>query len=404
MENILDSIKNYKNRDYFYILSLNIIGNCAIWIQNMMSSIIASNISTTSMMNSIYQAAITIPFFCAFIAGYIGDLYNKKLIVSFSNFLLFLCSIVISFIDFKNENDIFILIILVGLFSIGSVLRMTVTQSLITTVVDTSFLKKASLLNNLGFNISRVIGLASAGYLMSYFSIRNLYMILSILFLFTSLIMFKIKINDSSLDGNRNRSKSKGLIHLTTHSSLFKIYSIDIFIMFFNGSLIWALLPYIAKSQFGFSSEGQSDLMAILGSGSLSTLFFYSVASKIKVGSSYYFIISLLLPLSIFMISITENIYFIYISLFVFGLVWNLKVSLLNGEVQFISPKESITRVISLFFMVMYSGQFIGVLFYGVINDVYGINTSFMISGCALFIGILLVIFKFKCERQMEYL
>ncbi|MUK50436.1 MFS transporter [Aliivibrio fischeri] len=401
---MLDSIENYKNRDYFYILSLNIIGNCAIWIQNMMSSIIASNISTTSMMNSIYQAAITIPFFCAFIAGYIGDLYNKKLVVSLSNFLLFLCSIIISFIDFKNESDIYILIILVGLFSTGAVLRMTVTQSLITTVVDTSFLKKASLLNNLGFNISRVIGLASAGYLMSYFSIRNIYMILSILFLFISLIMLKTKINDSSLDKYRNRSKSKGLIHLITYSSLFKIYSIDVFIMFFNGSLIWALLPYIAKSQFGFSSEGQSDLMAILGAGSLSTLFFYSVANKIKVGSSYYLIISLLLPLSMLIISITEDIYFIYISLFVFGLVWNLKVSLLNGEVQFISPKESITKVISLFFMVMYSGQFIGVLFYGVINDVYGINTSFMISGCTLFIGTLLVIFKYKCERKMEYL
>ena len=79
-----------------------------------------------------------------------------------------------------------------------------------------------------------------------------------------------------------------------------------------------------------------------------------------------------------------------------------MKVSLLNGELQVIAPQESMSKLISVFFMVMYTAQVIGVLFYGFINDIYGINTSFVISSALLCLGCLSVFMQYRARQTLH--
>ena len=137
----------------------------------------------------------------------------------------------------------------------------------------------------------------------------------------------------------------------------------------------------------------QGAMTGVIGLGSILTGFIFPSIRTSLSNNKILFFIFILSGVSLFSYLIMPlHFALMFLSLLSFGFSWAAAVAYFNGELQSNTPAEIRSRIISIYFFIMYGGIALGNLVTGQLLSVLSANVMFMIfGGCLIACG---VVFK----------
>jgi len=172
------------------------------------------------------------------------------------------------------------------------------------------------------------------------------------------------------------------------------VFIIGIFVFNFN-----ILIPVFTKNILHQEAQIYGFLMSALGVGSLVGALMVSVKSKSGPNMKILLRSSIMVSLMLILISFTRTYYYTAILLVITG-VFNLWfTTTANSTLQITTKNEYRGRVMSVYSLVFVGATPIGNLFAGLTTDMFGANTSFLLSGVSTIVLITLLRLFFKLRQ-----
>lgn len=157
-----------RNRVFFILWMATLFSNIGTWMNDVGAGWLMTNLSPDPVMIAAIQAMTTLPvFLLALPAGAIADIFDKRKLLIFVNILMLCAASLLAVLVYFDVISIGWLLFITFVLGSGAAFLGPAWQAIVPSIVAPNELKSGIALNSMGINISRAIGPALAGILIS---------------------------------------------------------------------------------------------------------------------------------------------------------------------------------------------------------------------------------------------
>ena len=346
-----------------------------------------TSLSPTPLMVSLVQTAITVPMFLLAIpAGAMADLFDRKRLLLITQTWLSIVALVLALLTWTGNVTPTTLLAITFMIGLGVALVVPAMSAVIPDLVPRHELPGAIALNSMGFNLSRAIGPALAGIIISKLGVAAVFAFnaLSYLCIITALVLWKPEVEKSALPVERFFSAMRTGLRYVKYSSPLRVTLFRGGTFFLFGSVIWALMPLISRQQIGGGPEtfglmvGCLGLGAVMGALNLARLRRYWSDTRIVQIGSFVLVAAL--------ISLSQASHVVHglLSVLVAGSAWLSVLSTVFVAAQLSLPGWVRGRGLSVFMSVFMGSLAAGSLTWGAVANVLGLSLTVIVAAGGL--------------------
>jgi len=380
----LSAFESKSFRHYLAFMSIALHG---MWIQRLVIAWLAWHSSNSPAFVgfvaflSFAPTMITGPVF-----GVLADRVEIRLAV-FTNYVVMLF-ITLSFIAAAYFYDINELSVALFSTAIGLVASANhpFRMALAARLGNKKQLSSIIAITTLNFNLSRLIGPAIGGILVSKFGPIQTLWVTSVGFLPIIFLIQKIPIRERDSDTKEEQhfleALKEGFLFTKKEPFLLYIFGLTICVTMLGRGLL-ETLPIVAQGVFQAGPSELGLLTASAGGGAIAASFVKALGKPQKKGKigSLGAICSILVPFSIIIIGVSDNLLFTAALVSLLGFVVTFFSTTMISAAQLQLTDEFRGRVMSLWTMTAMGGGAIGAIILGVISEIFGISSTFISLG-----------------------
>ncbi len=368
-----------------------LISNIGTWMHDVGAGWLMTTLNPSPTLVSLVQAATTLPIFLfALFAGALADRLNKKRMLIVINCIL--TAVVSSLAVLVQLNAItpIILLLYTVVIGTGAAFMAPAWQAIVPSLVPKAQLQPAIALNSMGINISRAIGPALAGLLISTVSLTAPFAInaLSHLVIVVALLLWKqplvkaTKYPPEPIFG----AMITGLRHAVNNSALLNTM-LRALSFFLFASAYWALLPLIARAIPNSGPEVYGLILGAIGLGAVGGALLLPSLKKYLSADSLVKLGTLGTACVLLAFGISQSKPLIIVAAFTAGLSWILVLTSLNVSAQTALPNWVRARGLAIYLMVFFGSMALGATLWGQIASLFSISTALFVAA-----GLLLLV------------
>ncbi|MCX6180018.1 MAG: MFS transporter [Chlorobiales bacterium] len=395
------AFKNLNFRRYFPGQVVSMIGT---WIQMVAQGWLVLEITSSAFDVGLVAAASTLPtLFLSLLGGVIVDRYHKRSILLLTQSAAMILAFILGIFAMTGTVTLWIIFVLSFLLGCVNALNVPALQAFLSEIVERDHLASAIAMNSAIYNVSRVIGPAIAGFLISATGT-------GVAFLVNGVSFFAVILSLLSMKGLSKPVSSKiavhpllairdGLKYSWEHPLIRTIVFFIAVISIFAWSYV-TMLPIIAKHTFGMGASGLGYLYGVSGLGSVVGTLLVSIYSRII--DRLVFIAGGTILFSIALIGFTFTtvvpVAFFFLFLSGFGLV--AAVSTLSATIQSTVDDRFRGRVMSLYMMVFMGFMPIGNIEIGYLSEHFGTGIAIRIGCFITILASLVLVYSSRSVRK----
>lgn len=397
---MVNLLNNSKNRNYLISVLLDNIGSSLI---TFILPLLILDITSSTINLSIVSAISILPFLILGLPfGAMVDKFNIKKILYLSDFIRFLCYIVLSMVLIVNPNKFFIIIVI---YVISIIVSCTNVMNSISELTFISYFvneEDLTVMNSQIYGIQYVIGMiipVIGGFLYSCISVSSIFLCSSIFFLMSSLIIFTLDIetNFKKVEKQRNFSEiiretvidiEEGLIYVKKKREVFiplvivAVFNILV-VNFQNDSLI------IFKKILKFTSGEIGIIYSITSIGALlGTIIVSRLTAKYLFNKLLFFNIVIQFFLRLLFVFSSRYIMLAAIVFLIDICQSVLNIIIITNRQQKVS-KAYLGRVNSIYKTVLIGINSLGYIYGGALTSTFGAKNGILISTMLIIILII---------------
>jgi MFS family permease len=200
-----------------------------------------------------------------------GALADRRRYLLGTQIWMFLSALGLSYCTLQGITTDWLLIGFTFLLGCGSAMSMPAWSAVTPDLVPKKELHAAITLNGLGMNVSRAIGPAIAGYLISLYGVASVFFLNAVSFLavIAVLAFWKRVQNENSLPAERFFAAMWSGLRYSRFSSLLPSILIRGMAFFLSASALWALLPILVSDRLHTGASIYGLLLACIGIGAV---------------------------------------------------------------------------------------------------------------------------------------
>jgi MFS family permease len=319
-------------------------------------------------------------------AGGFADRFNRRMILLVTQSIAMLLAFALAFLVQTKLVQVWHIYTFSFILGVVAALDFPAQQAFIGDLSGMKLVRQAVTLNIMGLQVARMLGPATAGFLLKAVGSAPSFWINGASFMVVIFSIFMVKSHQQEI---HRRDSGKGQFRETLDYVRAQPRMVDLLIfaslVTFFGLSIMNILPAVADDVLKGDSQTFGWLMGSSGAGALiSTLFLLPLSQNAKrigriVGGAaiwmgtFYFLLSrsTWLPLSM-------------VSIFLVSLGAPLVLTTGLGVMQLMAPGDMRARIISLFTMVSFGLQPLSSLFIGYAAEVVGTQTIIMFNALCL--------------------
>ena len=398
MMNIRQRLPAFESRDYrlwFIGQGVSVIGT---WLQNTGQAWLVLKLTSSPFKLGIVTSIQYLPsLFLSIFMGPVVDLFPKRSILILTQSLFAVSAAILSWVCFAGHVQYWQVLLISAITGFVSVVDFPARQSFISEqVADSKAVVNAVALNNIIFNVARIIGPALGGIMIAIVGIPWTFALNAISFLAVIASLFSMKAGraaSASCSGDFLGEIRRGFQYIVHNKVIMTLLVISgtfgLFIFNFN-----ILIPSFAKMTLGLNADGYGLLMSALGAGALVAAALISLSgTKLEPTPRLLFGAGLILCVAMILIGFQKNFLTSAISLVFCGFGMASFTTMSNTAIQLQSPNEMRGRVMSAYNLVWVGTTPIGSLYTGAVSDSLGAATGFWMSGAICLLFLLIVIF-----------
>jgi MFS family permease len=398
MTRIRQRLPAFQSRDYrlwFVGQGLSVIGT---WLQNTGQAWLVLKLTNSPFKLGLVTSIQYLPsLFLSIFIGPIVDLFPKRTILICTQSLFALSAAILSWVCFAGHEQYWQVLLIAAITGFVSVVDFPARQSFISEQVrDSKAIVNAIALNNILFNVARIIGPAVGGVMIALVGIPWTFGLNSVSYLAVIASLFAMKAGrapSARSSGDFLGEIRKGYRYIVQNKVIVTLLAIagtlGLFVFNFN-----ILIPSYAKLTLGLGADGYGALMSALGAGALIAAVAMSLrGSKLEPTPWLLFGSGLILCVAMVLTGLQRSPAAAAIFLVCCGFGMASFSTMCNTSIQMQSSPEMRGRVMSAYNLVWVGSTPIGALYVGQVSDSLGPAAGFWISGAICLAFLLVMLF-----------
>ncbi|MEK2688375.1 MFS transporter [Bdellovibrio sp. GT3] len=389
-------ISVYRN---FWICAF--LSNLGTWIQDVAASWVMTHLSTSPLIISLLSFTSNLPVvFLSIAAGYFADLGFRRRILLISESMMFVAAAVLAYLVWSENITEGLLLLLSLVMGIGFALSNPPFQSVLTDLVPSEKQAQAVLVYYIGINVTRVLGPTIGGVILGGAGPAIAFLLNSLSFLGLILFFWKWPVKEAAVpkDEKKEVKFSQDEFNFLFSFHNMKLW-VEIFIVTFFASSLWALYPTRGRVELGLNSWQYGSLLGFLGLGAcFSSIYSSKIMQPERTSLSLagaYFVYAV----GLFFIGVAPSYIFMCQGMFFAGIGWLILATLMNMSSRQLTGKSHLkATMLGVFLAVFYAGMALGSVSWGAFARM-GTSTAAMTTSAA---GLTVIaLYKFLSSKKI---
>lgn len=345
-----------------------IASNVGTWMQEVGAAWLMTSLAASPVMVALVRAATSLPMFMlALPAGALADIVDRRRLLLFSQAWMLLAAASLAVLTLAGMTTPTLLLTLTLALGIGTALNAPAWQAIVPEIVPRAQLPQAVSLNSMSINLARSVGPALAGLLLAGAGPGATFLLNAVSFSGVMLVLYRWRRETapSVLPAERMAGAMRAGLRYVRHAPavISVLVRSGVFVLF--GSAIWALLPSLARFEFGQGPTGFGLLLALFGVGAVTAAL---VLPRVRAALNVNRLVNLATLVFAAMMLILAWIHSFPLALllmFVAGGAWLTLLSTFNASIQHAVPQWVRGRALAVSILVFFGGMTVGSVLWG---------------------------------------
>jgi MFS family permease len=381
----------FRSRAFAVIWTATVVSNIGSWMYAAGAGWLMTSLDPNPLVVSLVQVADSLPLFLfALPAGALADIVDRRLLLIVVEVVTTVVSLIFAALVWLNLVTPANLLLFVFLIGAAGALSAPAWQTIVSDLVPKTTLPPAIAANSVGVNVSRAIGPALGGVLISAFGIASPFWIngISNIGVVGALCWWRPATNSRTLPPERFVSAMRAGFRYTQNNPPFGATLVRAAAFFLFASSYWALLPLVARGRVHAGPELYGALLGAIGFGAVSAIFVLSPlrarfgANRLVAAGTIGTAVAIVLfglarePLEAFVASVLA------------GICWVSVLATLNVSAQVVLPNWVRGRGLAIYVMAFFGSLTVGSIVWGQLAGVAGLPASLFIAAAGAVVAI----------------
>ncbi|WP_428944426.1 MFS transporter [Pantoea sp. FN060301] len=360
-----------------------VVSNIGSWMNDVGVNWTMLTLSSDPLSVALVQAASSLPMFLfALPSGVMADIIDRRKYLLLSQLWVFIAATGLAVLSFTGHVTPLILLIAAFLLSTGMAMSSPPFQAIVPDLVSKEELGPAIALNSLGINISRAIGPALGGLILSFVGPWMVFMLNAISVLGVAWVLYRWKAepNVQRLPPEHFFSAVRAGLRYVHAAPVLRNVLVRTVAFFVFGSAGWALLPLVARRELGLGPGGYGILLAFIGVGAICGAVMLPGLRRRFNPDRLMVLASLMFALTMLALAFVRNVWLLNAFEFFTGFAWIAVLSTLNLGAQRSAAKWVKARALAVYLTVFFGSMTVGSAIWGQLASHYGIAVSLCVA------------------------
>jgi MFS family permease len=383
----------FHHRAFTVLWIATVVSNVGVWMQNAAAGWLMTSLAPDPFMVSLVQVATSVPMLLfALPAGALADIVDRRRLLIAMQVATAILVAAFGFLVHADRVTPGVLLAFVVLAGTAAALIMPTWQSIVPQLVPRERLQPAVALNSVGVNISRAIGPALAGLVITVWGLASPFWVnaATSLGVIAALIWWHPKedVRAGRLPPERfYRAISTGLRHARYNPHL-RATLIRAAGFFVAASAYWALLPLVARDQIAGGPALYGLLLGAIGAGAVCAAFVLPLLKR-HLGPDRLFAAAVIgTAAAMILFGLARQPSVALVASVLAGISWISALATLNISAQVALPGWVRGRGLSIFVAVMFGSLTVGSALWGKVALWAGLPATHFTAAAAALITI----------------
>ncbi|ENG8678821.1 MFS transporter [Enterobacter hormaechei] len=381
-----------------------VVSNVGSWMSDVGINWSMLTLSADPLDIALVQAASSLPMFLfALPSGVMADIVDRRKYLLFSQLWVFIAAAGLTLLSFTGHVTPTVLLAATFLLSVGAAMSSPPFQAIVPDLVSKPELGSAVALNSLGVNISRAIGPALGGFLLSLAGPWMVFALNALSVMGVAWVLWRWRPAPSvqRLPPEHFFSAVRSGIRYVHAAPVLRNVLVRTVAFFVFGSAGWALLPLVASRELGLGPAGYGVMLACIGLGAIAGAILLPRlrqrlnADRLMVAASLTFAITMLA------LAFVRHFWLLNLFEFFTGFAWIAVLSTLNLGAQRSAARWVKARALAVYLTVFFGSMTAGSAVWGQIASQFGTPTSLVVATLGMVLASTTV-FRWKLEKDPD--
>ncbi|MDX7045692.1 MFS transporter [Enterobacter hormaechei] len=381
-----------------------VVSNVGSWMSDVGINWSMLTLSADPLDIALVQAASSLPMFLfALPSGVMADIVDRRKYLLFSQLWVFIAAAGLTLLSFTGHVTPTVLLAATFLLSVGAAMSSPPFQAIVPDLVSKPELGSAVALNSLGVNISRAIGPALGGFLLSLAGPWMVFALNALSVMGVAWVLWRWRPAPSvqRLPPEHFFSAVRSGIRYVHAAPVLRNVLVRTVAFFVFGSAGWALLPLVAHRELGLGPAGYGVMLACIGLGAIAGAILLPRlrqrlnADRLMVAASLTFAITMLA------LAFVRHFWLLNLFEFFTGFAWIAVLSTLNLGAQRSAARWVKARALAVYLTVFFGSMTAGSAVWGQIASQFGTPASLVVATLGMVLASLTV-FRWKLEKDPD--
>lgn len=394
-----------RHRLFLSLWTATVVSNIGAWMQSVAAAWLMTSLAPSPLMVALVQAASTLPvILLALPAGALADILDRRRYLLATQLWMAAMATLLGLLTLAGITTAWTLLEFTFALGIGTALMIPAWAAITPELVPREELQAAVALNSTGMNISRAIGPALAGLLLTAAGAGTVFLLnaASFLGILVVLAVWKHRPRPSALPAERFFSALRIGWRYTRHAPALQAVLMRGGPFFLCASSQLALLPLLARQQLNGGPSLYGMLLACFGAGAVGGAL---LLPRLRSRLSRDWLVagaSLLYAATTLALAYMTNLFLLTIAMLLSGAAWIAIMSSLQVAAQTALPNWVRARGLAVFMMVFMGGMTAGSALWGQLATVASTPTALLISSIGTLVGTILT-WKFSIGNHDDF-
>jgi MFS family permease len=394
------------HRSFRWVWAATIVSNIGGWSQDIGEGWLMTTLSGSALLVAAIQAAgasasvlLSIP------GGALADITsNRRVILAMEGWATLIAGVMalLARLDWIEPGS---LLLFSFLGSAGSALAAPAWQAVTPELVPKDDLPGALTLNSLGINISRAIGPAIGGVIVSTAGPWVAFVANAVSFAGVLLVIAAWRPPGRTTSARPERLKGAVMagVRFALHAPPFRVVLLRTALFMLFASALWALLPVLVRHELGSGARTYGLLLASVGTGAMAIVPF---TPRLRNGFSLNSLVitgSLVLAGGLAVLSIVHAVPVLVAAMLVTGGAWVLVMSGLNLAAQSAVAPWVRARALAIFLTAFFAASTLGSLAWGAAAERWGTPLTLGLAAGGAVLGVLAGLRFGLCPKAVDF-
>lgn len=367
-----------------------VVSNIGSWMNDVGVNWTMLTLSTDPLAVAMVQAAASLPMFLfALPSGVLADIIDRRKYLLFSQLWVFIAAALLTVLSFTGHVTPTVLLIAAFFLSAGAAMSSPPFQAIVPDLVDKPSLGPAIALNSLGINISRAIGPALGGLILSLVGPWMVFMLNALSVLGVAFVLWRWKAEPSvqRLPPEHFFPAVRAGIRYVHAAPVLRNVLMRTVAFFVFGSAGWALLPLVARRELGLGPGGYGIMLACIGVGAITGAVMLPRLRKQFSADRLMVLASVMFALTMLALAYVRHFWLLNACEFFTGFAWIAVLSTLNLGAQRSAAKWVKARALAVYLTVFFGSMTVGSALWGQLASHYSISVSLCVAAAGMILA-----------------